>query len=84
MSNFLSEELVERVYFGMIQALMEDLRTGGRSIWPDVGTFKLKTLKGKWIAHSVTKEKLWREPCDVVDFEPCAKMKYYVKNRLKN
>ena len=80
--GFSNPEVVQKTYLGMIRTLMDDLRLHGRAIWPDVGTFKVKVLKGKFIGNSRTGQKQWRNDCSVVDFEPCAKMKFYVKNKF--
>ena len=78
--GYIGEETVEKVYYALLRVIMDELKNKERKIYlPDWGNFKVVDHPEQ-IMHQVrTKERRMIPPYKQLVFNPCKKLKEYIK-----
>ncbi len=79
--NYLDPSVVTDVYYALIRLILEELRTKGSIEMPEFGKFRVHEHKARRSTNVNTGEVIMLDAINIVKFEPCKKLKYYIKNK---
>lgn len=78
--NYLDPEICSQVYYGLIKAMMADIRKRGEIYLPGLGRFSVTEYKATNIKNVNTGRVEPRAATKVLRFDACDELKYYIRN----
>lgn len=78
-SNYIDPEVVKKVYYGLVKAIVADLRNNGKCWLPDWGEFRLIQRTPRIVKNPKYGD-TYMDAITVVRFDPDYKLKDYFKN----
>lgn len=79
-TNYLDEEILQQVFYGLVRMISIDLRGKHEIILPDLGTFYIKIRPSRRRLDVHTRKVIISDPTPVVAFKPDYKFNAYIKS----
>ena len=73
------QDTVKLVYYGLVKALVREIRNNGIARFPDIGDFRITEYKARTIGMVKTGVRKQLPPTKVLKFKTCAKLRDYIK-----